>query len=387
MLFRSECSVHLTNKVQTLNNVSGINISLPSGTIKLNLREYATHIKLMYHGLQWVLAVTGRESLGNDLYLINYTVDWLKDYWLKYADKSGYYRIARSSLSTLWSKYTPDAFYPVSIDTEITNTIGNALATSLDNYAIYAIINTYSAENLKQTVCYGMSFESWIVLQSTILKDADTANAVVKAYIAPSVLYATFGRQGVRNIDIPKSETAGHGSIPIPTGDEFTAYPIIPTLQDSVFTNFNTGLTIPFNDWRDDKLTIQSMYIPLLGTLTINPAITHGAVIIRYLFDMVDGTVCGIINDNNGTRTAQNPLPQIAIATSSEPQAVRQLTGNMLANTATSVATTAAMGAGAAGFTGAMGGALAGTVTSLYGYGVAVENARYGAVSFTSASG
>lgn len=397
-----ECSVHLTNKVQTLNNVSGINISLPSGTIKLNLREYATHIKLMYHGLQWVLAVTGRESLGNDLYLINYTVDWLKDYWLKYADKSGNYVISRTTNTSYISRFIPDNLFPFNGDFTMTTEEGRNV------YGPQYIVVIAPCNNDDYPQVYSCDKTGLEEVQSALLWEPEFNKALVSMYIAPSGIPATLGGwidepyfsyPGTRTRDTTIEYVTKH----VPIQPMATSH--ISKLTYASKNNFwvaQTLLTIPKTDWRDMYATKYALYIPYIGMVNVDSTRINGSIQVHYMIDYASGTIKAMLNNDRSTLTASCALPTIPIVSGADVvTAVRTAQIQYNANQQR-VVTDALLGLGggvvggamAGGGLGAAGGALFGGIVSGMGsevrnrisYDAAIQSAAIGGVSVSSVS-
>ena len=403
------CNVRLTNLVETV-NAAGVNISLPQGTIKLNISPLITHLKFTLHGVQWIVKVTNRVSLGNDLYNISYSIDWLKDYWLKYADNTGHYMIARTDNATYISKYIPDNQFVFTGNFNRITQQGAAIA----DLRLIVIIAPPRGELYPQV--YAVSGTGALeLLQSAIFINEKFNKTVLNMFLAPisptdiiSVNWNNVGQiafpQAVQSTDpqpvTPLVYDTGYipaSPIPITTGiiSKYTY------TNKNVVTSHDTQLSIPHNDWRDMYSSKYALYVPLIGMVNIDTARIHGNITINYYVDLIGGTVKATINGDRTTMTAPCSLPIVTITSASDAVSSVRIAQNQFSMNQQRIGTDALL----AGAQGALGGSLAGPIgagaglvssftTSLasgffsnqLSYNIAVQNAAVGGVSTSSAS-
>lgn len=373
------CNVRLTNLVETV-NAAGINISLPQGVIKLNISPLITHLKFMFHGVQWIVKVTNRVSLGNDLYNISYSIDWLKDYWLKYADNTGHYMIARTTVDSLINPMLTDGERSFSADSCRETTVGSLIDITWCVAAVVSISKAYldpdpAPEDSPST--YLMNISQWINFQKEIVSNTDFQNAILRVFLVPYSAYIAAPGAIVDTINVPSAEDAGYHAV-IFAGDNKPKQLKPKTI---IKQTLNPGVTIDAANWFDLRTKAHTLYIPGIGDVSINPQITGALSTVELWYNMTDGVISATINNAENTRTAANTLPSVSWVTSAAPLAIKNIETQFITG-----ATTMAVSAIATGGTNVLGlaaGAMGLGINAL----ASKENALYGATSSAQAVG
>ena len=378
-------AVKLHDPVDTL-SISGVGLSLPSGVLKLNLSRYITHMKFMYHGEEWIVKVNARESLGGDLFNISYSIDYVKDYWNKYADKPIHAVLHRTTEAEKWSKYIPDNQYPLQGVSSVSTSTGTDIGEGIP------ILTTQSgaATSLYTTSTAISLISSWKIVSVNLMADVDFNNCVTGAFLIPKMF--TSSMTSVSGIPYIKQTTGESG---VSWSSEFYlvdgAYTI--SNREPLEITVNTGISLIVSDWRDVYTKKYALYVPYIGMINIDPSKTKGNISVTYNADPIGGSIRAYLNNDRSTMTNPSPLPIISIASSSAVAQVRQLNnsasaslGGSLAATALNTVAGAAMGNPALLLTGAVG-AVGSLISNDLSRTAAAENAAIGSVSYNTATG
>lgn len=332
-----DCKTTLTpeNLVRTL-DVHGVGISLPRGGVKLNVSEFITHMRFTYHGIEWIVKVLQRTNRGNDLYDIEYEIDYLKDYWNKYAGKDGHYMILRSNVTSLWSKYVPDSALPTSGEPAVTHSTGN----SLDFVGGKNVVFTVTEGGTPPGV-YFASNATWKQVNADLVGSIadytpDALKSVQNAYAVPTGVLNSFTTTATSHITIFTGYNDDHagGVHDWNGGQPYALNKVSLSSRDTDVGTItvDTGIDIPYNNWMDHRLKQYKLYVPMIGTVSIDPSIVNGRVYVQYYFDVVSGTVQATLNYVETTRTASVGLPQVPLVTSELPLAYREITARAAMN-------------------------------------------------------
>ena len=89
-------------------NIEAIQIGLPSGKIRMKENFPFTHFVMTLDGTPWVCAVNGKIAIGRDVWELTYTVDFVKDFYLKHKSDVLCPMLMRTTDSTKVSPFIPD---------------------------------------------------------------------------------------------------------------------------------------------------------------------------------------------------------------------------------------------------------------------------------------
>ena len=372
------CNVRLTNLVETV-NAAGINISLPQGVIKLNISTLITHLKFMLHGVQWIVKVTNRVSLGNDLYNVSYSIDWLNDYWLKYADNVGHYMIARTTVNSLIDPMLTDGERSFSADTTRTTTTGFDVGAS--DWYICVVVNTYKtagSDARESPSSLIMPQSTWYSLQNIIISNTNLQNAIIRVFLVPASVYSTAAGTITNRFYIYAGD--GTEKIEIPAGD--TPRNFKEVTKGTLKLTIVPGVQTSANDWLDVRTTAHTLHIPGVGTVPLNPLTIGALSTVEMWYNIVDGTLSATVNGLESTRTGNSTLPSVAWTTSTQPQAIRNITTQAIAGGAM-----AAVGIAAGVATGGAGAIVAGAIGIGVNMAAQMSMAEYGANNTSASNG
>lgn len=321
------CNVALKNKVATM-DFSGVGLALPSGTVQLKTDVYITHLRFEMHGVEWVVKVTDRRCLGDTLFSFNYTIDYLKDYWLKYSGNIGHYNVYRTTNDNITRPLIPDSRFGFTGRVTYENITGNAVGGS-DVLAVFAGTSGNSP------TAYRLSWLQWLSVQLEMVKNRDLYNACVGVYMFPfrgnisgasadtsaSIAYYRNVDEDLQSYNF-NMEIAGFSF-----GD--IAYVFDPSYNsDGAYIDVNTGINIPRPvSFVENTATKYRLYIPYIGSVDINPMQTNGSITVRYYIDFYNGTISAALNGNKATQSPAIALPTIPLAGSTAQQIVNNIDG------------------------------------------------------------
>lgn len=410
--------VELTNLIATYEDYDEsiyakyIHLAWPECTLQLLTFHHPTHIVLenVTTTARTVFEVTSFDSLGGvaaaegTLVQFHMRVDFIRDYWLNYANANGNYILHRSTDSRYWSKWCTDPLYEFSKDSVVTTGSGYTSMASEDGYMVCFLMNIAGVDQYLlgatgATVPIVCPIGAWNTMRDGMMRYPDIGNAISAAWIVPSwamyqyavyggsYTYATFFRliriftaDGIKSLD----DFVTFGSF---EGGGFILQSI---LGSGAPHSEQTGLSIDVNNWIDIAATTVYLKAPYLGTFVLNPEIARGDIRIDYVVNLYEGTLTGTVTAD-GKRleeyTLSGRLPQVMVPSNAAPQAIRTITNNTVTGAVPAVAGGAMMGATKGGMVGAVVGGAVGLAALVANTAGQIDSAKYGAVTYSPIGG
>lgn len=382
-------SIILTNSVGTVSTMVGVEFSHPSGIFRLNQFTNATHFKATFAGVEYVYRITGFTAINNGVCEYSYTLDFLKDYFLK--NLNAFIRcggfVTRSTREALWDKFSSDDMIlstgKITVQNSATNvSIGSnfryilVIKGAVDEYTAPYVMYSCPKSTMKALyhhASYMFSQKSLEepTIQELLNKHITAFNEIVAIYVVPE----DFGTGNEESVQFPiRREEAVQ---------EYTSLSGVTGKRISNFKNVHS-YTLPnftYEDFRDRDYKKVKVYAPFAGMIdipvdyfTTYNGTTH-AIQIRYNYNLIDGTV-GLSWMHNGIELpcsiAVSQLPQMPIPSSQYTSNIYKealnYSNNILSsmnNTAASLTTGVMSGALIGGGVGAIIGGIASTTLGL----------------------
>lgn len=367
-------------------DIEAIQIGLPSGKIRMKENFPFTHFLMTLDGTQWVCAVNSKIAVGRDVWELTYTVDFVKDFYLKHKSDVLCPMLMRTTDSTKVSPFIPDDKMVFNGNYYLHTATGKTVAEP-------AAIFVSCAGGLAGTKTLGstpVKVSSQLEIRARIIdmvQEVDFFNSITAVYACPNY---DFGGDAIGGIPYAHVVTNNN------TYDVEFAYKGSSgvALIGNNMVEVDTGIVLSYSSWLDTKGKSYMLYVPYIGNVQLDPTITNGFLKVTYMLDPYGGTIKAFFNGNRATMTQSVPLPQYATVTTDVGRTIRQLNNSNTASNTGIIANTvtgAGMGAVMGGGVGALIGGAIGGATSLFtnrmNFESNIKNASIGALSSVGSSG